>query len=148
MIYNDYLFPGYGHAIANGGHEWWAYDLYNLGYVTSFNVYQCPTFVPHARFQKRACQRSSLWALAVVLTLQPILPTGTLRGARFSDGGERSYTFFKTGPGLAKVSLLMDGFKSVDYSGKWTVDPRLQYRRRSSSRRWLFSWRRFKHFIW
>jgi len=119
--YNDYLFPGYGHPIANGGYEWWAYDLYDLKYVKSFNVFQCPAFFPQARLQN-ALVKGVHYGARGGADFTTYSANWNIAGARFSDGRERSYTFFKAGPGLAKVSLLMDGFKSVDYSGKWTVD--------------------------
>jgi prepilin-type N-terminal cleavage/methylation domain-containing protein/prepilin-type processing-associated H-X9-DG protein len=120
--YNDYLLPGYGHAVANGGHEWWAYDLNDLKYIKSFKIFQCPTFFPQAKLQDALVKGVHFGARGGA-DFTTYSANWNIAGARFSDGRERSNTFFKTGShGLAKVSLLMDGFKSVNYSGKWTVD--------------------------
>ena len=81
-----------------------------------------PTFVPHARFQN-ALVKGVHYGARGGADFTTYSANWNIAGARFSDGRERSYTFLKAGPGLAKVSLLMDGFKAVEYSGKWTVDP-------------------------
>ena len=120
--YNDYLFPGYGHAIPNGGYEWWAYDLNDLKYIKAFNVFQCSTFSPQARLQN-ACVKGVHYGARGGADFTTYSANWNIGGARFSDGRERANTFFKTGAhGLGSVSLLMDGFRSVEYSGKWTVD--------------------------
>jgi len=119
--FDSWLMPGYGHPVADGGFQWWAYDLYNLEYIKSFEVFQCPSARPSVRLQNLLlkgvhygvrggadfCTYSANWNVG---------------GARFSDGSPRPETFFKTSAVSARVSVIMDGFLHTQYSdGLWTI---------------------------
>lgn len=115
------LMPGYGHNLPDGGYEWWAYDLYALGYAKSFQAFQCPSTLPWVRVQNTLtwgvhygvrrgagfCTYSANWNVS---------------GAIMSDGTHRDSTFLKTVSMPSRLSLVMDGFLSAQYpDGKWTV---------------------------
>jgi prepilin-type N-terminal cleavage/methylation domain-containing protein/prepilin-type processing-associated H-X9-DG protein len=119
--YNGYLMPGYGHAVPNGGFEWWAYDLYDQNYLKSFKVFQCPTMQPTSRLQNALVKGVHFGARGGA-DFTTYSANWNVSGARFSDGSPRKYTFLKNRSGYSRLSLLMDGFRAVQYADGWTVN--------------------------
>lgn len=118
---DSWLMPGYGYPVPDGAFQWWAYDLYGLEYIKSFDVFQCPSTKPSVRLQNLFlkgvhygvrggadfCTYSANWNVA---------------GARYSDGRPRPETFLKSSAVSSRVSVLMDGFLHTQYAdGLWTI---------------------------
>lgn len=118
--YNGYLMPGYGHDIPNGGYEWWAYDLYDLGYLKSFKAYQCQSMLASSRLQNVLVKGVHFGARGGA-DFTTYSANWNVSGARFSNGSPRNNTFLKNKSGYSKLSLLMDGFQAVQYADGWTV---------------------------
>jgi len=119
--YNEWLMPGYGHPVPDGGYEWWAYDLYNLGYITDFGLFQCPTIKPTVRL-KNELSWGVHYGVRRGADFCTYMANWNVSGARFSDGKPRLNTFFKQNKVPPHVSLIMDASLSHKYDdGYWTV---------------------------